>query len=120
MKTKNISSALHNFGDSFLSLMNYEDNGYVVDDLANISVKGADIKIDWINADFYPSEELTSRIKKSIEYYHSNLKRHFQSQDVELNFLKEIILVYPYQGRKYMWARDINNKEYKIYIHTIN
>ena len=52
MKYKNIYSAIHNFGHSFLSLMNYVDGVYIIDDLTDIMKKGHDIEIDWLNGEF--------------------------------------------------------------------
>lgn len=46
MKYKNIYSAIHNFGASFTSLMNYLRGGHVIDDLASIHGQHLDIEID--------------------------------------------------------------------------
>lgn len=45
MKYKHIPSAIHNFGHSFTSLMNYVDDGYVIDDLQKIHEKGLDTEV---------------------------------------------------------------------------
>ena len=116
MKYKNIYSAIHNFGHSFLSLMNYVEGGYVIDDLMDIVSKGCDIEIDWLARTFTPQEEVTPRIKKSMDYYVADLKRHMQSQDVDVDRILALKLHWPAQGRKYMWARDDRGKTYKIYV----
>lgn len=116
MKYKNISSAIHNLGHSFLSLMNYVDRDYVIDELVDIRARGFDIEIDWLNNTFMPEEELTSRITKSIAYYSENLTKHMQSQDVDLSCIKALKLHWPAKGRRYMWARDDRGKEYKSYV----
>jgi len=118
VKYKNIYSAIYNFGHSFLSLMNYVDGEYVIDELHNISSKGCDIEIDWLNNIFIPEEELTPRIKKSMNDYSANLKRHMQSQNIDVNRIKAMKLYWPARGRKYMWAKDDRGKEYKIYTPT--
>lgn len=119
MKYKNIYSAIHNFGHSFLSLMNFVDDGYVIDELFNIVSKGYDIEINWLNNSFKPEKEITPRIKKSMDYYFANIKEHLQSQQVDVNHIKVMKLHYPANGRKYMWAKDDRGKEYKIYVSEI-
>ena len=116
MKYKNIYSAIHNFGHSFLSLMNYVDGDYVIDEMVNIHSKGHDIEIDWLNNTFIPEEETTPRIKKSMDLYLADLKRHMQSENVDVNRIKAMKLFWPARGEKYMWARDDRGKEYKIYV----
>ena len=116
MKYKNIHAAIHNFGHSFVSLMNYVDGMYVIDDLKDIQARGYDIEIDWLNNTFIPGQEATPAILKSTGFYCSDLKRHLQSEDVDVGRLKELKLFFPARGRKYMWAIDDRNKEYKIYI----
>lgn len=46
MKYKHIYSAIHNFGHSFTSLMNYVDDDYVIDELDKIHAEGHDIEVD--------------------------------------------------------------------------
>ncbi|EDM25287.1 hypothetical protein LNTAR_24948 [Lentisphaera araneosa HTCC2155] len=116
MKYKNIHSAIHNFGDSFFSLMNYVDNNYVIDDLENIHRNGYDIEIDWINISFTPKEMVTKRILESISYRASYLKDHFKSQNVDIGAIKSLYFKWPAKGRKYMEATDDNSKKYKIYV----
>jgi len=119
MKYKNIPAAIHNFGYSFLSLMNYVDDDYVIDEINDIILKGHDIEIDWINQKFYPPQKLNNRLSKSIKHYCSNLKNHLQSHNVDLVHIKEIKLYYPCRGRKYMWAIDDRGQEYKINVSEI-
>ncbi len=119
MRYKNIYSAIHNFGDSFLSLMNHVDDGYVIDDLIAIHAEGKDIEINWSNVTFSPREEITPRIEKSLADYAANLAKHLQSQDVDINCVHDLKLCWPAGGRKYMWARDDRGKEYKIHVAEI-
>lgn len=119
MKYKNIYSAIHNFGHSFLSLMNYIDDGYVIDDLNDIVKKGYDIEIDWLDKTFKPINESTKRINTSIDYYKADLKRHLLAQQINLESIQELKLLWPAKGRKYMWAKDDRGKEYTIYVSEI-
>ena len=119
MKYKNIHSAIHNLGHSFLSLMNYVDGQYIIDELFDIRSRGFDIEIDWLNNTFIPGEELTSRIRKSMAHYSENLTGNMESQQVDMNCIKALELHWPAKGRKYMWAKDDRGKEYKVYVSEI-
>ena len=119
VKYKNIYSAIHNFGQSFLSLMNFVDGGYVIDELINIRSKGYDIAIDWLKNTFTPEKEATPRINKSMDGYFADIKRHLQSHNVDVNRIRALKLHWPAKGRKYMWAKDDREKIYKIYVSEI-
>jgi len=116
VKYKNIYSAIRNFGHSFMSLMNYVDETYVIDELTEIMAKGHDIEIDWLNNTFTPQQMANPSITKSMDSYHADLKNHLQSQNVDLTRLKSLKLYCPAQGKNYMWAEDDRGKDYKIYI----
>jgi len=119
MKYKNIYSAIHNFGHSFTSLMNYVDSDYVIDELSNIHSKGFDIEVDWLSRRFSPAQMASPRIKKSIGYWGDSLKKHLLSHNVELEKLTSIKFVWPSEQRRYMFATDDRGKEYKIYVNEI-
>jgi len=116
MKYKNIYSAIHNFGHSFTSLMNYVDNDYVIDELENIHHKGYDIEVDWKTLTFTPETMASERIKKSIGYWGDSLNKHLSSQNVEQEKLESLRFVWPAGGRKFMLATDDRGKEYKTYV----
>jgi hypothetical protein len=117
MKYININSAIHNFGHSFTSLLNWVDDGHVIDDLASIHNKGHDIEIDWLSGRFKPSSEETPRIKKSIRCSRGDsLRRQLASQNVDLDKLESLVFRWPEGQRKFMQARDDRGKEYKIYV----
>lgn len=115
MKYKNIHSAIHNLGHSFLSFMNYVDGTYIIDELFDIRSRGFDIEIDWLNNTFIPEAELTSNIRKSMAFYSENLTGHMKSQNIDLNLIQALKLYWPANGKRYMWAKDDRGKEYKIY-----
>jgi len=119
MKYKNIYSAIHNFGHSFTSLMNYVDSDYVIDELANIHRKGYDIEVDWVARKFEPETMASDRIKRSIGYWGDSLKKHMSSHNVDLDKLESLKFVWPAGQRKFMQAIDDRGKEYKIYVNEI-
>jgi len=116
MKYKNIYSAIHNFGHSFTSLMNFVDGDYVIDELAKIHSKGYDIEVDWLTSRFKPEQLVSNRIKKSIGYWGDYLEKHLSSQNVDLDKISSLYFRWPAGQRKFMIATDDRNKEYKIYI----
>ena len=116
MKYKNIYSAIHNFGASFTSLMNYLRGGYVIDDLASIHGQHLDIEIDWLAGTFTPASMETERIRASIEFYRAGLERHLGQQNVDLASITLLRFHWPAGGRKFMTAADDRDKTYKIYV----
>ncbi|MBV1884195.1 MAG: hypothetical protein KUG82_21320 [Pseudomonadales bacterium] len=116
MKYKNIYSAIHNFGASFTSLMNYVDGDYTLDELDDIHRKGNDIEVNWLTRTFEPANMATPRIKKSIGYWADSLEKHLCSHNVEIEKLTSLYFKWPVRQRKYMIATDDRGKEYKIYV----
>lgn len=116
MKYKNIYAAIHNFGASFTSLMNYFRGGYLFDDLASIHDKQIDIEIDWLVGTFAPASMGTERIRASIECYRESLERQLGQQNVDLAAITLLRFHWPAGGRKFMTAADDRDKAYKIYV----
>lgn len=79
MKYKLLRSAGRNFTHSFVSYMNYFDNGYVIDDLRQLArqANGERIVINWLTSGAQPSV-LTKRVLESIETYKTYLRSHFE------------------------------------------
>ncbi len=119
VKYKNICAAIHNLGHSFVGLTNYVDGGYVTDDLWGIIAGGHDITIDWIHRTFTPEDQITSRIRESIDLYAAGLSDHLRSQDVDLACIKALEFHWPAKGRRYMRASDDRGKDYRIYVAEI-
>lgn len=116
MKYKNIHAAIHNFGHSFLSLMNYLDDVYVRDLLWDLRSQGYDIEIDWLTGAFTPADLTTSVISKSINQYAATLKQHLLSHDVDPECIREMKLLMPARGRITMQAMDDRDKVYRIHV----
>ena len=116
MKYKNIYSAIHNFGHSFTSLVNYVEDNYVIDELIDIHRHGYDIEVDWKTRKFTPENLKSHRIKTSIGYWSDSLKKQLASHNVELEKIESIKFLWPSGQRKFMLATDDCGKEYKIYV----
>ena len=116
MKYKHINAAIHNFGHSFTSLMNYVDSYYVMDELSNIHAKGHDIEVDWLTGTFKPQSLASSRIIKSIGYWKDTLAQHLTRHNVDPDALAELKFVWPARQRKQMVALDDRGKSYRMYV----
>lgn len=119
MKYKNIHSAIHNFGHSFLSLMNYINNVYVRDQLWDLRSQGHDIEIDWLAGTFAPADRITPVIAKSIDQYTATLNQHLLSHDVDPGCILELKLLMPARARITIQALDDRNKVYRIYVNEM-
>ena len=116
MKYKNINSAIHNFGHSFVSDMNYVDDDFIINELNKIHKKGLEITIDWLTGSFEPKSESSDRLKKSIGYWKNGLEKHLNQQNVDLSVLKKLEYSWPINSNHYMEAEDDRGKSYKVEI----
>jgi len=94
MKYKHIDSMLHNFGHSFVSLMNYVDDEYIIDLLPSVaaSVPGNEININFSQRTISPPFEYPMTLVKSVNYWADSLTRHIESHNVETSRLSDIHL----------------------------
>ena len=90
MKYKILKSIAHNFSHSFVSFMNYVDDGYVVDDLLKLArnANGERISIHWI-PDIASQKFLTPRVLKSIAIYREWLPEHVQNSGGSVDTIRE-------------------------------
>lgn len=90
MKYKILKSVAHNFSHSFVSYMNYVDNGYIVDDLVNLArnANGERISIHWIPAT-ETQQFLTRRVLKSIAIHREWLPKHIQNSGARIDVIRE-------------------------------
>lgn len=113
MKYRNIKSAIHNFGHSFISDENYVDEDYVPYELAAIHSQGHQIVINWFTRRFEPKGLCTPRIEKSIGYWADGLSRLLESQNVDMQNLKSLEFVWPIDAAHFMVAVDDHGVEHK-------
>jgi hypothetical protein len=106
MKYKNIKSGIHNFGHSFLSLMNYVDGDYVINDIIRMNKNGYNLKIDWLVPSIKDNPVVTQRIRKSISLNHSFLKRQLLSENVKIEKLNYFHLIWSQEEFPYVIAED--------------
>lgn len=116
MKYKNINSAIHNFGHSFVSDMNYIDDDFIINELKKIHRKEFDITIDWLTGDFQPEKEVTERLIRSIAYWRDGLEKHLHQQNVDLAALRKLKYCWLVGSNHYMEAEDDRGKSYEVEI----
>jgi len=90
MKYRILNSVAHNFTHSFVSLMNYVDDGYVIDDLLQVArdANGGRISIQWI-PDSPPPSSLPPRVLKSIAHRKTWLPSHVASSGAHIAAIRE-------------------------------
>ena len=90
MKYSVLKSVAHNFSHSFVSYMNYVDDGYVIDDLRQLARKadGERISVHWI-PDSTPQAHLPRRVLKSIANYKAWLPDHVRNSGASIEAIRE-------------------------------
>ena len=121
MKYKNIDSALHNFGQSFLSGMNYFEDDHVMYDVFNVAknLHGEVYSINFSTGAYSPDQDTSSRIKKSICHYRDRLPKHLKSHSLEPGTLSEVTLLVKNTNigyEAYMDAIDDKGNKHHVYV----
>lgn len=113
----------HNFAHSFLSYMNYVDDGYVVDDLLKYArSKKPDDKmiVQFIPHDPKKDSVFNERIRKSMSYYREHFPKHCISHKIDLGAIKllqiQMVKNPSHQILGYVFTVDDNGKEYEQYV----
>lgn len=90
MKYKILKSIAHNFTHSFVSYVNYVDDGYVRDDLLQLArrANGEKIVIHWI-PDIASQQGLTPRVLKSVANLKEWLPKHIQNSGASIDAILE-------------------------------
>ena len=90
MKYSVLKSVAHNFSHSFVSYMNYVDDGHVIDDLRQLArqANGKRISIHWI-PDSTRQAPLPQRVLKSIANYKAWLPSHINNSGAKVEAIRE-------------------------------
>ncbi len=90
MKYKVLKSVAHNFSHSFVSYMNFFDDGHVIDDLLQLARKanGERISVQWI-PDSPIQKGWPPRVMKSIVHYRGWLPRHIENSGASIEAIRE-------------------------------
>lgn len=123
MKYKHIDGMLHNFGHSFVSLMNYIEGEYIVDVLPKLArhAPGYEIDINFGNGQVSPVGEYPEVLHKSILYWQNWLPHHIANHQLEPNRLSDIHVRYRLVkiGKEIIVSTtDDLGKEHKVFVHV--
>ena len=90
MRYKILKSIAHNFSHSFMSGMNYVDDGHVVHDLLQLvrEADGQRVSIQWI-PDSPTPRTFSARVAKSIALYKEWLPKHIESAGGSIESIRE-------------------------------
>lgn len=90
MKYSVLKSIAHNFSHSFVSYMNYVDDGYVIDDLRQLArqANGERVSIHWI-PDSRCQAPLPQRVLKSIANHKAWLPSHVHNSGANMEAIRE-------------------------------
>ena len=122
MKYKRIPSALHNFGHSFVSLMNYIDDAYVADLLEEMAraQESHEICISFVTNEIIATKlKIDERVRKSVSTYSNWLPKLLASHQIDPGRVSEITLRYRLVniGREVIvGAKDDRNRIYKVFV----
>ncbi len=123
MKYKHIDAMLHNFGHSFVSLMNYVDDEYIIDILSELARQAPEHELDinFNNGQVLPPSNYPAKLHKSIVYWKEWLPKHMENHRVTLSALSEVHLRYRLvkDGQEVIVsARDDRGKDHKVFVHA--
>lgn len=85
MGYKRIESAIHNLAHSFMSLMNYVDDQYVIDMLPKLvrETPGHEIRVSLLDGTIQPKRDYNPTFLKSIGYFRNRARSHLESENVD-------------------------------------
>ena len=91
---KKLKSVAHNFGHSFLSMMNYQEGDYIIEHIFRAARKAGepDICIDVLNQTVDPPALRLPVILESIAHRKSWLPRMLESEDCSIEQVKRMLL----------------------------
>lgn len=116
MKRKVIPSALHNFGHSFLSLMNYVDGVYICDLLPDVvRSRGGRLDIHFPSGRVEPPGDLPEALVKSIKCWSDDLPKHLGNHGIPMTVLGDVVLgltMTPFRLRREVRATDELGRDY--------
>lgn len=121
MKYKHIDAMLHNFGHSFVSLMNYVDGEYILDILPELALHSPEHEIDinFQNGEISPSGEYPEVLHQSVSYWQSWLPKHISNHHIEAERLSAIHVRYRLvkMGHEVIVSTtDDRGKEHKVFV----
>jgi hypothetical protein len=95
MKYKQIHSAIHNFGHSFVSFNNYVDGEFILDLLPQLlrELPGNTLTVRFPAGTIEPDREYPSTLRKSVAYWAASYTDQLRSQGIDPDGLIGLCLV---------------------------
>ena len=122
VKYKNIDSAIHNLGHSFMSGMNYFDDDHVMYEVkALVRKEPHEVWINFSTGDISPKGEYSMRLLKSVAHYQEWLGDHLRRHNVEPSALKSVTLHHRLTrsgGETVMLAVDDRGVEHRVVVRS--
>lgn len=95
MKYKHIPSFLHNFTDSFASLVNFSGGGYAMDEIRDfLRHNGRPLVVQWLPRLEFSSDNLPDRIAEAISRYARWVPRLANSMRVDPSKMVSVSTVF--------------------------
>jgi hypothetical protein len=100
VKYKRIPALLHNFTDSFMSLVNYSDNGYAMDDLQTFLRESRDgaVTARWLPSLEVSGGDLPKNIRETLSRYAKWLPILARSMSVDVARIASMTTVFSLDG----------------------
>lgn len=108
----------HNFGHSFVSLMNYIGNEHIVDEIHRVLPRICEpLRVNFLDGTITPHRARSDLLTASVHLYQSSFARHALSHDVEPTCIQQLELsITPTSAgiRVTVEVRDNRGKHYHI------
>jgi hypothetical protein len=93
MKYKHIPSMAHNFGHSFVSLMNYVGETHIVDEIRRVLPQfHQPLHINFLDGTITPKTARSDLLVASVQVYQASFARHALSHDVDPTCIRQLEL----------------------------
>lgn len=120
MKYKNIDSAIHNFGHSFMSGMNFVDDDHVMYEVeAVVRKEPHELWINFSTGEISPMGHYSKRLRKSVAQYQEDLGNYLLRSNVDPSALNNVTLHHRLTrsgGESVMLAVDDRGVEHRIVV----
>ena len=95
MGYKRIPAAIHNFAHSFVSLMNYFNNEYVIDIIGKLvpQLPDGELRIKFPGGHIEPARDYPKPLLVSIAYYEERLSQHLLKENVPPVLVTSVTIV---------------------------
>lgn len=116
-KLKVLKSIGHNLAHSFLSLMNYIDDDYIIEHIFGIakSTSKTFITVDVLNQSIQPVEYCTPSIIKSLHYLKSDFLRLLQAEHLSYDHINSAIITIDFDLSKTQLSKNVPSLELAKY-----